>query len=289
MRKLFRIAFVFAILALLTSCDYLPVSEFEPKETVTPKGSLQVVFFDVKQADCVLVMTDGHAMLVDAGDLRQDLLVLDYLKKYGITKLDYLVATHPDADHIGSMTSVVNEMESIGEVIMPDTTKTTNVFKNLISAIEAKDIPLTIAMAGDSFSLGAATVHILAPVGNKYSKTNDFSVVLRIDFGDKSFLLAGDAEIKSENEQLDSGRSLQADVLKVGHHGSNTSSGQRYIDAVSPSYAVITCGAGNKFGHPHKEVVDRLVKAGVMIFRTDLNGTIVFITDGITIQVEAQK
>ncbi|MDR0797852.1 MAG: MBL fold metallo-hydrolase [Nitrososphaerota archaeon] len=262
--------------------------DFVPDGTTT-SSTLQVVFFDVGQADCILLQTDSHNMLIDAGNLGQDKLVLNYLAEYGVTDLDYLVATHPHADHIGSMPSVVRAMNSVGTVIMPDKTHTTKNYENLINAIDEKGVPVTIPKAGDVFEMGNAVITVIAPNSAVYNDLNDYSVVLRVDFGNTVFLFTGDADTKSENEQLANGLSLKADVLKVGHHGSRTSSIQKYLDAVAPSYAVIFCGADNTYGHPHKESWTRLIGTGATIYRTDENGTIVFVTDGETISVSVEN
>ncbi|MCL2287629.1 MAG: MBL fold metallo-hydrolase [Candidatus Bathyarchaeota archaeon] len=255
-------------------------------DSVLPDGAvLQVIFLDVGQADCILLKTGNHAMLIDAGDMGQDTLILNYLAEYGITTLDYLVATHPHADHIGSMTSVVKAMDNVGMVLMPDKTHTTKTFENLVKAIEEKDIPVSMPKPGDVFALGDANMQVLAPNSAVYNNLNDYSIVLRVEFGNTVFLFTGDADTKSENEQLTNGLSLKADVLKVGHHGSRTSSTQKYLDAVAPSYAVIPCGVDNSYGHPHKEAMSRLTATGAVIYRTDENGTIIFVTDGETISV----
>ncbi|MDR2700769.1 MAG: MBL fold metallo-hydrolase [Nitrososphaerota archaeon] len=263
-----------------------PPPNTSPTDVVSPDGvTLQVVFLDVGQADCVLLKTDNYAMLIDAGNVGQDKLVLNYLIDYGVTTLDYLVATHPHADHIGSMASVVKAMDRIGMVMMPDKSHTIKAFENLINAIEEKDIPVNIPHPGDVFTLGNANVQVIAPNSAVYNDLNDYSIVLRVEFGNTVFLFTGDADTKSENEQLTNGLTLKADVLKVGHHGSRTSSIQKYLNAVAPSYAVISCGADNTYGHPHKEAMTRLTGTGAAIYRTDEHGTIIFVTDGETITV----
>jgi beta-lactamase superfamily II metal-dependent hydrolase len=248
-------------------------------------GELQVIFLDVDQADCILLKTDNHAMLIDAGNTGQDKLILDYLKEYGITELDYLVATHPHADHIGSMTSVVKEMNRIGEVIMPDRPHTTKTYENLLKAINEKNIPINTVSVGEVFDMGKANIQVIAPKDTGDADLNEVSVVLRVTFGDTVFLFTGDAGTKSEKAQLESGLSLKADVLKVGHHGSRTSSTQKYLDAVAPSYVVISCGTDNSYGHPHKEAMTRLSGTGSTIYRTDESGTIIFVSDGKTISI----
>ncbi|MCL1848404.1 MAG: MBL fold metallo-hydrolase [Clostridiales bacterium] len=249
---------------------------------------LEALFFDVGQADCILLRTGGHNMLIDAGNTGQDRLILGYLAEHEVDALDYLVATHPHADHIGAMASVVNTMGSIGEVIMPDVVHTTKTYENLLIAIEDKNIPLTMAKPGDEYTLGDASILVLAPVSVSGSDLNEVSVVLRVTFGDTVFLFTGDAGTKSENAQIASGLPLQADVLKVGHHGSRTSSTQNYLDAVRPRYAVISCGTGNTYGHPHIEAMARLTASGAAIYRTDESGTVMIASDGKEIFVSVE-
>jgi len=298
MKKLIRLFVALSAVAMLlvgTSCDpHLPTTDSAHQQA---EGTLEVIFLDVGQADCILLKTDGHNMLIDAGvELKNNRVttaeinrVLGYLREYDITHLDYLVATHPHADHIGAMAAVINEMDSIGEILMPDATSTSDTFKNYLKAIEEKDVPMTIPEPGDVFMLGEARMQVLAPSSPTYSDVNDYSIVLRVEFGSKTFLLTGDAEAKSEREQLDSGLSLKADVLKVGHHGSRTSSSQAYLNAVDPIYAIISCGTGNSYGHPHNESMTRLVAMDVEIFRTDIHGTIIFKTDGNEITISVEK
>jgi len=250
---------------------------------------MQAIFLDVGQADCILLKTADHALLIDAGNTGQDNLILGYLATYGIKRLDYIVATHPHADHIGAMASVIRAMDSVGAIVMPDAINTTRSFENMLDAIEEKGVPITIASSGKVITMGDMYIQILAPNSDGYADLNDFSIVLRIEFGRSVFLFTGDADTKSENEQLASGLSLRADVLKVGHHGSRTSSTQRYLDAVAPQYAVISCGHGNTYGHPHSEAMARLTGTGAAVYRTDINGTIVFTTNGVDITVNSTR
>ena len=263
-----------------------PQDSTEPANTVS---GLQVTIFDVGQADCVLVQAGAHNMLIDAGNIGQDELILGYLSRFGVSKLDYAVATHPHADHIGSMAAVLLAMESVGTMLMPDITHTTKTFEAMLDAIEKKDIPVAIAYPGETFALGKAMVQILAPNKAHYSGLNDHSVVLRAEFGEIAFLFAGDAETNSENDQLINGLPLNADVLKAGHHGSRTSSGQKYLEAVAPKYVVISCGKGNTYGHPHAETTGRLAGMDAEIYRTDENGTMIFVTDGKNITVKTER
>jgi len=243
-------------------------------------GEMQVTIFDVGQADCILVSTDGHNLLIDAGNLGQDDLVCGYLAERGVDSLDYLVATHPHADHIGAMSAVIEHMKAIGAVLMPEAVSTTRVFERLLDSIEQRGLAITVPQPGDSFRLGQATIQVLSPAGDSYQDLNDDSLVLRLTFGQTAFLFAGDAGAPAETEQLAAGYDLTADVLKVGHHGSSGSSTMAYLTAVAPRWAVISCGQGNSYGHPHQQTLERLQQSGATVLRTDEMGTIVFSTDG---------
>jgi len=288
--KLFAISIIVVVLLVgISLINALPFNTQYEESTTQHNNTLEVFFFDVGQGDCILLKTGNHNMLIDAGDGSQSKNILNYLAKYNVTNLDYLVATHPHADHIGSMSSVIKEMDNVNKVIMPDKTHTTKTFEDLIDVIEEHDIPLTIPNSGDIFTLGDASIHVLAPNSATYNDINDYSIVLRVEFGDTSFLFTGDAEAKSEGEQLLNRLHLNADVLKVGHHGSKSSSTQKYLDAVSPNYAVISIGANNPYKHPHNEVITRLSTMGVAIYRTDTNGTIIFTSDGKQIVVSSEN
>jgi competence protein ComEC len=278
--RIFAVLIVLLFAVSLTACTAAPEM---------PAGQLQVIFFDVGQADCILLLTDTHAMLIDAGTLGQTDLILGYLAGHRVTKLDYIVATHPHADHIGSMDGVILGMDSVGTVLMPDATNNTRAFERLLDAIEERDIPVTIPKEGEDLTMGEVSIQVLAPINERYSNLNNHSIVLRVQYGAISFLFTGDAEDRSEREQIDSRRSLRADVLKVGHHGSQTSSTLDYLRAVSPRYAIIPCGEGNSYGHPHSDLLERLAAIGATVYRTDINGTVIFTTDGETITVTTAR
>ena len=281
------LTFLLAVAAYLFFV-YDPLDILDPPPAVPPDGVMQVAVFDVGQSDCVLVQTSTHAMLIDAGNIGQDDLILGYLSAAGVTRLDYLVSTHPHADHIGAMAAVILAID-VDTLLMPDATNNTRVFERMLDAIEARDVSVTIPEPGQRFMLGDARITVLAPNSERYRDLNDTSLVLRVEYGATAFLLTGDAETLSETEQLNARRTLRADVLKVGHHGSSTSTDAAYLEAVSPRYAVISCGAGNTYGHPHGEVLARLSERQVAVLRTDLNGTVTFLTDGTTITVRTER
>lgn len=245
--------------------------------------NVRVHFLDVGQGDSIFIeLTDGKSMLIDASTAEYGEGIADYIKDNGYSKIDYLVATHPHADHIGGMQDVVEQLE-IGEIYMPKASSTTKTYKNLLKAIKAKGNKINTAKAGNTiYSDSSLGIDILAPNSDSYEEINDYSVVIKLVYGSKSFLFTGDAEKLSENEIT---ADVSANVLKVGHHGSSTSSSDKFIKRVNPEYAVISCGEGNSYGHPHKETIKTLNKYDVEIFRTDTMGTIIAQTDGESLEI----
>lgn len=245
--------------------------------------NVRVHFLDVGQGDSIFIeLTDGKSMLIDASTAEYGEGIADYIKDNGYSKIDYLVATHPHADHIGGMQDVVEQLE-IGEIYMPKASSTTKTYKNLLKVIKAKGNKINTAKAGNTiYSDSSLGIDILAPNSDSYEEINDYSVVIKLVYGSKSFLFTGDAEKLSENEIT---ADVSADVLKVGHHGSSTSSSDKFIKRVNPEYAVISCGEGNSYGHPHKETIKTLNKYDVEIFRTDTMGTIIAQTDGESLEI----
>ena len=245
--------------------------------------NVRVHFLDVGQGDSIFIeLTDVKSMLIDASTAEYGEGIADYIKDNGYSKIDYLVATHPHADHIGGMQDVVEQLE-IGEIYMPKASSTTKTYKNLLKAIKAKGNKINTAKAGNTiYSDSSLGIDILAPNSDSYEEINDYSVVIKLVYGSKSFLFTGDAEKLSENEIT---ADVSANVLKVGHHGSSTSSSDKFIKRVNPEYAVISCGEGNSYGHPHKETIKTLNKYDIEIFRTDTMGTIIAQTDGESLEI----
>ncbi len=264
---------------------YLPFIE-EPRQVTVPDGDMAVHFLDVGQGDCsLIVMPNGKTVLVDASIKDEGKNILEYLSYQKVTHIDYFILTHPHADHIGGAKEVVEGL-SIGKVVMPDIETDTATFENLLKAIDRKSIPIHIAKAGETISLGNANIKILGPA-NKTDDLNNMSIVFRLDYGKMSFMFTGDAETSSENDMLNKfGKNeFTADVIKIGHHGASTSSSVRFLNAVSPKYAVISCGKENSYGHPHTETIDTLNKLGIKYFRTDKVGNIVFSSNGETVKL----
>ncbi|EKQ56769.1 MULTISPECIES: ComEC/Rec2 family competence protein [unclassified Clostridium] len=241
------------------------------------EANLKIHYIDVGQGDSELIQVDGKNILIDAGT--SDKKALDYLKSIGITTLDYVIATHPHEDHIGSMDDVINNY-TVGTFYAPKVTTATKTYENMIKALKVKDLKINVPKVGDVISIGNATLTFLAPNSSKYDDLNNYSIVCKLKYGNTSFLFMGDAQDVSENEILEKQLDVQADVLKVGHHGSRSSTTQGFLDKVNPKYAVISCEKGNDYGHPHKETLDKLNEKNINVFRTDLEGTIIATSDG---------
>ncbi len=267
-------------------------SEPDSDAVLPVSGKLSVVFLNVGNADCIFVQSpSGKTMLVDAGEASAFGVIADFLKRAGVSKIDVLVATHPHNDHIGSMRRVVENYE-IGAVYMPRVTHNTSTYEKLLNAISEKGMKIKTAKGGTDAAIPFdedVTVRILAPLRDEYSDLNDYSAVLRLDYNNSSFLLTGDIEKISENDLVEEyPELLRTDVLKVPHHGSSSSSTAEFLSAVDPDYAVISCEKDSDYGHPAAEVLERLDAAQAKYYRTDLFGTIAFITDGNAFEIKTE-
>ncbi len=287
-------AVIIALILLLTGCMTAGSKEKEQpdtttvnKYTVSDKASegqltdkLTVHFLDVGQGDCVLITCGEHAMLIDAGDNSMGTTVELYLRKQNIKKLDYVIGTHPDADHIGGMDVIIYKFDC-DTIILPDFEKNTAAYRDVIDTINNKNYKITRPAAGKTYSLGQSEFTVISPVSDNYGdNANNYSVGIRLTYGDTSFLLAGDAEEEAEEDMLDSGQELKADVFKASHHGSRTSNTEEFLEAVNPEYAVISCGENNKYGHPHAQTLNTLRAMGIKVFRTDEQGAVIIKSDG---------
>lgn len=250
-------------------------------------GNLVVDIIDVGQGESILIrLPNSKSMLIDAASKSESSKVVSYIKNKGIDKIDYLIATHPHEDHIGGMVDVIYNF-NIGKIYMPKVTHTSKTFKNTLYAIKDKGLKVTPAKGGEKIlEDNTLSIDILAPNSSKYESLNNYSIVLKITHGKTSFLFTGDAERISENEMLKMGYNLKADVLNVGHHGSNSSTTKKFLDAVSPKIAVISFGEDNKYGHPHKEVINRLKKLMVEIYTTAEHGNISIESNGQDIAIK---
>lgn len=260
--------------------------------TEIKEGDLQVHMIDVGQADSFLVrIPDGKAVkniLIDAGCPNQTKsdAITDYLSACGIKELDLLILTHPHYDHIGSAKKVL-ESVTVRNAMIPDCDYSSATWTNVLETIEKKNINVIFSDAGKTLDIGEAKLKILAPSDKMLSgnEANDYSIVTKLTYGDTSFMFTGDAESDSEAEILGafSKSELKCNVLKVGHHGSRTSSSQEFLDAVNPDIALISCGKNNDYGHPHDETMKKLNAMGINIFRTDEMGSVVIVSDGKTV------
>lgn len=242
-------------------------------------GELKVNFIDVGQADSILLQQGDKFMLVDAGNNGDAELLKDYLTSQGVKELQYFIGTHKDEDHIGGADAVINSF-NVGKVYFPKQIATTQTYKDFVTAVKTKGLSLTVPKVGENFKLGEAVVTVLAPNSSEYEDSNDYSIVVKVTYGSTSFLLTGDAEARSEKELVASGKDLSATLLKVGHHGSLTSTSEAFLNKVNPKFAVISAGTGNKYGHPAQETMDKLKAKGVQVFRTDEQKTIIATSNG---------
>lgn len=248
-------------------------------------SELKISYIDVGQADCILIQNEGKNMLIDAGNNADGELLVKYLKGLGIKNFDVLVGTHPHEDHIGGLDNVIKAF-NIGKIYMPKVMTTTNTFEDVLDAIDSKNMSITSPIVDTKFEMGDCEFTVISSKIDN-DELNNSSIVLRLDFGNTSYLFTGDMEKDVEETILS--KNIQVDVLKVGHHGSSTSTSSKFLDKVNPEYAIICVGEGNSYGHPHKEILDRLNKKGIQIYRTDILGTIVVTSDGEEIKISSLK
>lgn len=272
-----------AAFQLLTSEDQLDLK-------VHDNGDLTVDFIDVGQAEAILITTsEGNTMLIDGGDNSDEDYMVEYLKGKGIKKLDFVIGTHPHADHIGGLDAVIRNFE-IGEIYMPKVAHNTQTFEDVLGAVKDKGLTIRAAKAGLTLGLDyRMNVQMLGPVKEDYTNLNDHSAVIRLKYGTMTFLFTGDAEQQSEEDMIAEGYPLNAVVLKLGHHGSNTSTTDEFLAAVSPKYAVISSGKDNKYNHPDQDIIKKLEDNNIQYFNTQTHGTITAVTNGQDIKWITQR
>ncbi len=292
MKKKISIAGIIPAAALLFVLPWFFRGQTKP--AVTPEDiplseqKLTVHFIDVGQGDCELAqLPQGRTMLIDAGDNGHEQDIIDYIDGLNIRKIDYLIATHPHADHIGGMEEIIEKYD-IGEVYMPRAEATSKTFEKMLDAIESKKLPVHSAAAGRNiFDFDGVKADFIYPYeGEEHDNLNNYSAVVRLECDKTSFLFMGDAEAEAEGEIMEKGGNVQCDVLKVGHHGSKTSSELSFLQSANPKYAIISCGENNKYGHPHKETLEKLNNIKTEVLRTDILGTIKITTNGNVISVQ---
>jgi competence protein ComEC len=274
--------------------------ETEKTTPSTDETAVKVYYLDVGQGDSELIVTDSAAVLIDAGEMGCGDTILADLQEYGVSTLDWIIVTHPHADHMGGFPTILqyaaeNSDLSVENVMLADlpeeVTPTTRIYENFLDSVEACDLSLTDAV-NMTIDLGTATLEIIPSPGTDYDSLNDYSICAYLTCGENGFFFTGDASKAEENDLLSSGAldGISPDVLKVGHHGSRESSNDAFLAALNPEIAVISCGIDNSYGHPHEEAVSRLSEyCGDNIWRTDESGTICITSDGTTLTVSTEK
>ena len=249
---------------------------------------LTVYFLDVGQADSAIIICDDKVLMIDGGNAADSQFIYSMLRNtLDIQTIDYMIASHPHEDHVGGLAAALNAC-FVGVLYTPETDYPSKAWNNVLKYAEAQGTPVVIPMPGDAFEAGSAKVDILGPMWFS-NNTNNMSLIVRITYGNVTFLFTGNAEREEEQDLVEADVPLQADVLKVSHHGSNSSSGDVFLGAVKPRYAVVSVGADNQYGHPAEEVLGRLIDAGAEIYRTDLQGTIICKTNGTYVEFRTEK
>lgn len=253
----------------------------------TNNDLLKVHYLDVGQGDSIFVeLPNNETMLIDAAESYQSENIINYLKNLNYQKIDYVIGTHPHTDHIGGLKDIINTFE-IGKIYMPKVVSTTKTYESLLMAIKDKNLKINTAKAGTSIiDTDTLKINILAPNNSIYTELNNYSVVTKITYGTTKFLFMGDAEKLSENEIKEN---VTADVIKIGHHGSNTSSSIDFIKKVNAKYGIISVGLNNKYNLPKEETITNWENSGTKIYLTSTNGTIRASSDGTNIKIESEK
>lgn len=252
------------------------------------KSNLNIHYIDVGQADSILITLNDSAMLIDAGNNVDGKDVVEYITSQNISKLDYVIGTHPHEDHIGGLDDVIQNFK-IEKLLMPKAQTNTKTFEDVLDAAKKKKLSVTTPKIGTTYSLSDAEFTILSCKNDTPENLNTTSIVIRLVFGKNSFIFCADAEIENENDMLNSKYELKSNVIRLGHHGSSTSSSEKFLKAVAPDIAIISVGKDNDYGHPHSKITKRLDRLRIKTYRTDLNGTIILSSDGENINIQLQK
>lgn len=275
---------VLIIAAIIALTNYLPK---KPNKPSVVDGDFTAHFIDVGQADAAIITCGGEAMMIDGGNVDDSRKIVSYLKSQNIDHLKYIFCTHPHEDHVGGLSGALNQC-SVDEVLCSEQAYNSKAFEDFKKYTKKQEKEIEIPKVNDEYYLGGSVIDVIGPI-DKSEDTNNNSIVLKIIYGENTFLFSADAERDEENDILDTGADLKADVLKVGHHGSSTSTTYRYLREVMPEYAIISVGKDNSYGHPHEETLSRLSDAGAKVFRTDESGNIIVVSDGKNITVTTEK
>lgn len=286
----------FGILAIASSVlgkDFLPDIDFSKVSSSGDSavtGTLEVSYLDVGQGDAAYIKVNGYDILVDAGPKSDEDKLIAQLKEKNIDDFEIIIATHPHEDHIGGMKKVFDTYD-VESFYMPKVSHTTKTFQNMVNAVANEGIKIQQIKEGMSFDLGkGARIDVYSPIYESYEEFNDYSPIMKLTYGDTELIFTGDAEAHAEADVVAKyPKDLKADVLKFGHHGSSTSSTEEFIQSVDPDYGIISCGAGNKYGHPHKETLQKISKYNIKAYRTDTQGQITLTSDGKNINIKTQK
>lgn len=280
------------IIIFVSGCTQLdldiPSFSSSNENSFTANGDMLVAhFIDVGQGDANFIeLPNGETMLIDAGIQSSGDDIIEYIENLGYTNIDYVVSTHPHADHIGGMALVI-EAFNVENIYMPKAVSTSKTYENLLETIQNRGLSIKTGRAGvEILNTDDLNIILLAPTKESYNNLNNYSIVLKITYGDVSFVYTGDAEEESLEEITGN---LKADVLKVGHHGSNTSTTKSFLEQVKPEYAIISVGAKNSYGHPNSSTLELLEEYTNNIYRTDINGTVIIRSDGVNIEVEKER
>lgn len=282
--KFNKFLFLIVIICLMSFLKNNSSSSFAYKNTVSYSDDLEIYFLNVGQADSILIKHEDNSVLIDAGNNEDGEYIVDYLKNsIGLKDIDMVVGTHPHEDHIGGLDDIIRSFD-IGNIYMPDAISTSKTFEEVMNIVEEKDYYITVPRIDSEIQLGNMLFKVLY-TGVEESDLNNTSIVLKLIFGNTSYLFTGDAT--SSTEKIILNKDISADVLKVGHHGSKYSSTNEFLDKVNPRFAIIMAGRDNSYGHPTKETLNKLIKRDIEIYRTDLDGTIKITSDGNEIFIDS--
>ena len=282
------VVLVLCLLAVFVSWYLESQAEPAAAPAVSSDTSFEVRFLDIGQGDSALVRCGGETMLIDGGKVKNNQKLIARLKELGITHLDAVICSHPDEDHCGGLAAVLSTTTTDSFYCSVDSWHT-KAFSDVVKYVEQQCISVTVPAAGDTFSLGGASVEFLGPVEDYGDDPNEGSLVARVRYGETSFLFTGDMGFEAEDDMLAANVDVSATVLKVAHHGSAGSSSVEFLEAVNPEYAVISVGADNDYGHPTEAALNRLAKCGIPVYRTDLLGEIVAVSDGTTLTITSEE